>query len=299
MEKKPYQDPEINQFVKIFNKYRIYASNSVYNYDRLLHYCSMNILGCILNNGTFRCTSLNNVELNDQFEAKRKNVEEFAGSRFIACFSHCQYEIVPFWHNYGGKEKKRKVVLKIKNFSDNITDVICTDFCYLPSGKKLFFLGDDYKATVNVNGLIGKKIGIPPINTDFDLRTCIRSISLFDVKYLPLKDNVFTQDYLIREDGIIKYYDPTELGRHKTEHWDYEKETRLMCITEEEDFCVSPYIDLRITERFFENLEIVMCPWAEDGLYDEIHDIINFSPIPDSIKNSIKVVRSELHGQVL
>ncbi len=54
---------------------KIHIGDEVKVYDRLLHYCSFKTLCYITNDKTFRGTCLNNTELNDLFEAKRKNIE--------------------------------------------------------------------------------------------------------------------------------------------------------------------------------------------------------------------------------
>ncbi len=289
-------------------KLNVSYSNGVLNYSYLFHYCSLETLGYIINKNTFRCTSLNSASLNDQFEARRKNVECFAGSRFIGCFSHCIHEIVPFWYNYGGTDNKRKVAIKVKNFCNNIKNTININYCLLPDGKKMFFYSDEYKYTLNRNGYLGQKSNLKPINLDYNIKTSIKNISVFDIQYFPLNNEVFTRDYSRNasvtwgEENNTYYdvpiYDPTNLGKHKTEHWEYEQETRLMCTTDKQDFSGCDFIDLRLHESFFANMIIVMCPWAEDGLYNEINNMIGKSALTKEIKDTIKIVPSELYGQV-
>ncbi|WP_313128479.1 hypothetical protein [Anaerocolumna sp.] len=294
-------------YLKKLQKLQISVEETSKEHEYLLHYCNLDTLGYIINDRTLKCSSLNNVNLNDRLEAKRNNIERFAGSRFIACFSHCPYEIVPFWVNYGGKKKNQKVVLKFKNFASAFEDVIHMDYCLTDNLDKMFFYCDEYGITVNNNGLLGQLQNSAPINIDYDTRDYIQTIKLNDVKYLPISDEVFTKDYKrftkfksSEEDlGIeLPVYDPTNLGRHKTNHWDYEKETRIICIMSRNDESFFQHIYLRLKEKIFQDLEIIMNPWAPKTLATDIQDLLDKSSLSGAIKKSVKITKSELHGQV-
>ena len=239
-------------------------------YERLLHYCSLDTLRSIMSNKTLRCTNLKSAKLNDQFESKRMGVEDFAVQYYIVCFSHCPYEIVPFWYNYGGYDNKKKVLLRIKNFAQKIPQVICDDFGLLPDGKRLFFNPKESNTS-----------------------SFIRNISMFDIKYFPIEHQVFSQNYY-QEPAFF----PDVLGRFKTIHWGYEEETRLLFYTERLYHCVGEYIDLRLFDEFFKDLEIVINPWADNNLQQQVFQIIDQADFPENVKASIKVLESELKNQI-
>lgn len=101
------------------------------------------------------------------------------------------------------------------------------------------------------------------------------------------------------EFGIsIPLYNPTNLGKHKTIHWEYEQETRIICILNFENESFFQHIYLRLKEQIFQDLEIIMSPWASKGFEEDVKKLIESSSLSDSIKASIRIVSSELYGQV-
>jgi hypothetical protein len=119
---------------------------------------------------------------------------------------------------------------------------------------------------------------------------------------------VFTKDYkkmkkLKSNDtddiGIdIPLYDPTNIGKHKTIHWEYEQETRIICTLNLASESLFQHIFLRLKEQIFQDLEIIMSPWASKGFEKDVKKLIESSSLSDNIKASIRIVSSELYGQV-
>lgn len=287
---------------------KISISSSAQKHVSLLHYCSYETLSCILKYKTIRCTALNSTTLNDMFECKRNDIEKFSGSRFISCFSHCQHEIVPFWYNYGGTAKTQKVALRFDLTNRSLLDYVKTDYCITPSNRKCFFYSDEYHDTINHNGFRANFGHLKPINTDYDLFTCVKTLKLFDMEYLPISNEIFTKNNMYKSTLVtqsgniittdIPTYTPSNLGKHKTQHWSYEEETRLMCIMDMDNFNRYKYIDLRINPLLFNNLEIIMNPWAYNTFNSKIQDLIESIDISEDIKNSIHIVPSELYHQI-
>lgn len=197
-------------------------------------------------------------------------------------------------------------MLRFRNFSSNILNCIYTDFCEIDSDKKMFFLSDAYGYTVNRNGLLENLI--PPVNIDYDTRNYIKSININDIHYRPITHRVFTKNhtslkniYFNENSQAIKVptSDVRSLGFYKTNHWEYEKETRIICrFGYWDDNPLLDHIDLRLKEKIFEGLEIVLNPWAKESLVNEIHEIINNSHLSENIKNTITVHSSDLNGLI-
>ena len=276
------------------------VSNSCMEHGQLLHYTSFDTLEIILKKKTLKCNSLRNV--NDLLEKNRKGIEDFTESFFVSCFCHYQYEIVPFWFMYGGNApKEKKVLLRINNFSNRLDQIINTDHATTSEKKIIYF---DQKRLFHNNS---DTISCNPINSPFvENRTTINKIKLFDVNYLPPNDEVFSKEY--QTDGQVRFgetqdvfgasiYDLRSVGKDKTIHWEHEKETRIMCQ-------LSNYISdfdsifLCINDGFFKDMTIVANPWATDDFVSEIEKIVEKSVISEPIKNTIKVTKSELHGQI-
>lgn len=58
------------------------------------------------------------------------------------------------------------------------------------------------------------------------------------------------------------------------------------------------YIDLRLKEDIFEDLEIILNPWAKKSLKYKIQHLIDSSLLNDGVKQSITIHSSELHGLI-
>lgn len=297
----------------IDSKLHIDITESVKTYPQMRYTTDFTALGFILKKLTLRSSSIANARLNDKMEKERVGISQFAGSRFITCFSHSESENVHFWYSYGGDDRSKKICLKLSNFASNLTDVIHTDYCLLTDDKKAFFVSDEYYNTINQNGILGASIGLPQINTDFDLRNCVSSLEMFDVEYLPTKDEAFTKDY---SDKItvdfnasnatantttltgITAYDPNCLGKQKSNPWHIESESRILSCLKYPEFNEWSFIDLRLKEEFFRDMVIVLSPWLSPELESDVRKLIAESPISDEIKNSIKIEHSELEGTI-
>lgn len=300
---------DIDNIPKVY----IDVNNSVKEYPKLYYTTEITALRFILTKLTLRSSSLINANLNDKTEKKRVGVSQFAGSRFITCFSHKDNENVHFWYNYGGKERSKKILLKFNNFANHIEDAIHTDYCLLAGNKKAFFVSDEYQKTINQNGVFGTIAGLPKINEDYDLRNAIASLEMFDVEYLPAETDEFTKDYSgeitvyfdeknlsanpSKIDGIMAY-EPNCLGKQKSNPWEGEYESRILCCLEQPEFDKWDYIDLRLKEEIFRDMTIVLSPWLSLDLEENVKKIIEDSPIKEEIKQTIKIEHSILENTI-
>ena len=262
-------------------------------------------LELIFKNKTIRSSSLSNANLNDPMEKERVGVTEFASSRFIACFCHTEHECVPFWLNYGKSIRKNKVLLQFTNFATNFDNCFFTDYALVDGAKRCFFKSNDYITAINNQSNSNVSID------DYDLRACIDSISIFDVEYVPNDSTVFTEDYsgkatvdfgLVtgQENAIaeLKKYDTTVLGKHKSDSWEYEKETRILCSLSIPSFKEWNYVDLRLKPEMFHGLTIVLSPWDDDTSKERVKSIVINSSLPTDIIKTIKIVDSNLKGKL-
>jgi hypothetical protein len=287
------------------------VSDEVKKHDRMCYTTDVGTVGLIFENMTIRSSSLSNVKLNDYKEKERIGVSQFANGRFITCFSHIDHESVPFWAYYGGNDKTKKVLLKFENFARHIDECINMDYCLIADNKKLFFYSDEYKQTLNNNCDFGQMIGLPQINTDFNICNCIRRLEVLDVDYVSSDSDVFTTDFAGASDidvskfssnsgqtvlKGIKTFKPDCLGRQKSNPWDYERESRILCCLDKQEFSEFMYIDLRLKQEMFRNLVIILSPWADDKLQSQLEDIIEKSTLASEIKKSIIIKHSELEG---
>lgn len=255
----------------------------------------------IFQNKTFRSSSLSNVNLNDSMERQRVGVSEFSSSRFITCFTHQDHECVPFWMNYGKNIRENKVLLQFKNFADNFSSCIRIDFAKVKDDKLCFFKSPQYGVTINGQWKLD--------TTKYDLRSCIDSINFFDVEYVPAESEVFTEDYsgqanvdlqriTGQENSVvnIQKFDPTVLGKQKSNPWEYEKETRILCTLSAPYFNEWDYIDLQLHSEMFRDLNIILSPWDDGSLKGQVEEIILSSGLPANIMDSIRIQDSVLKG---
>ena len=108
----------------------------------------------------------------DKYHANdvKPGLSQFASSRFITCFTHTCQESVPFWMNYGKDVREEKVLLQFRNFANDFTKYVRTDFAKVKDNKFCFFNTPEYSETIN------KRL-IDDVSK-YDLRACIDSISL-------------------------------------------------------------------------------------------------------------------------
>ena len=296
------------------NSLQMKIDDVVKTYPRMYYTTNLETFGFILSKLTLRCSSLTCANLNDPMEKARVGVEQFAGSKFITCFSHIDYEQVPFWMNYGGTDRPKKILLKFKNFFTAFNDSVHTDYALLDGDKKVFFESEELCKTVNQNGPIGQSRGLAPIHTDYDLRNSINRIDAFDVEYLPAEDSAFSENYSGEADidftklssdtskpqilSGIKVFNPNCLGKQKTTPWSYEGESRILCSLKHPDFNEWNFIDLRLKEEIFRGMTVVLSPWLSTDLEDKVKEVIAGSPISDEIKSTIQIEHSVVEDKI-
>lgn len=288
----------------------INISKKVKEYKQLGYTTDIGTLKFIFERRTIRSSSLNSAKLNDRMEKSRKGVERFAGSRFITCFTHMERECIPFWAYYGGNDKTKKIQLVFDNFTNRFEELFYLDYL-LRDDCKVFFDSEEYSRTINQNGVVGSSLGLPEINTDFDTRSAVKSVNIFDVDYLEADNEVFTSDYsgisevefsqtagLRFEQGSLqlRQFNPSCLGRQKSDPWSYEEETRIMLTLLSPEFSDWDYLDLRFKDEVFRNMRIILSPWVTKDAYAELQQLIKNWNISDEIKKSIKIQRSVVEG---
>ena len=282
------------------------------SHSGLTHYCAVDSFKKIILNRTLKCTNLSSMQLNDRFEAKRKNLESETRLFFIACFSHSKHEIVPLWKNYGGDCPSCKVALKFKNFcGPTIADDDDYPLKFFPhygletNGTKIelnpeeFFCPGDEKSAHNDY--------MKTLREEGELANYRARVLFKDVEYvkkceIDKMDNI---SHLPLPNGHeVQVKDTLELGRLKTKPWAYEVETRIICHTNMKLDSVTkeyPYreaIFLKLADEFFRDLKIILSPWRSDYLKCYVESIINESPIGKEIKDTITICDSELYDQV-
>lgn len=281
------------------NKFKV--SDNSKQHKELLHYTNLNVLNIILNQKTLLFNSLKNV--NDKLEHRRKGIENIATNFFISSFCHCPYEIVPFWILYGGNNNNQKLLLRFNNFANNFENTFEKDYGITPDGKKLFF---DIKNLFNDNDY-GFSCNVKKDNS-IENRQTIMDVHIFDVCYKTQDDDVFNRNYntikkLSADDGLtfqkMPVKDATDLGKHKAINWSYEEETRIMCRMQMLTENYFDYLLLRFKDEVFKELKIVANPWATNDFIKQIQSTIEASNLPNKIKSTIQVVKSELDGQII
>lgn len=279
----------------------INVSEETKQYSVMAYTTDVSTMLQIFQNKTFRSSSLLNAKLNDRMEKQRVGVSEFAGSRFITCFAHTCQESVPFWTNYGKDIPKEKVLLQFRNFAANFEDCIRIDFAKVKDDKLCFLGVSEYDSAINNHWTTN--------TLQYDLRVYIDSISVFDVDYVPPDSEVFTKDNSGMADidfsritdqqkavTKLQVFNPTVLGKQKSNPWDYEKETRILCTLSDPTFKEWDYIDLQLHSEVFRDLRIILSPWDDGTLREQVEEIISSSGLPSDIIASITVEDSALKG---
>ena len=281
----------------------IRIADSAKGYKTLSYTTDLETASFIFGKKTLRSSSLINAGLNDPVEKERVGISKFAGSRFITCFTQIEHESVPFWIYYGKKVRPNKLLFQFRNFSACLQDCIYTDYAWV-EGKKCLFNSPE------VGHIINSQWTEQSIQDEYDLRGIINTLQILDVEYVPADSEIFTENYSgnagidfskFSSEKVVAdmtVYDPTVLGKQKSNPWDYEKETRILCTLMSQEFSGWKYIDLRLKDEMFRGLKIVLSPWDEDNLRDKVKEIIDKSNISDEIKKSIEICDSGLKGKL-
>lgn len=285
------------------NELNINISEEAKSHSSMTYTTEIETFKLIFENMTLRSSSLSNANLNDPVEKERIGITEFAKNRFITCFCQSDHELVPFWMYYGKKIRKNKIMMRFNNFASNFENCIYTDYALVPGKKKCAFISDELGNIIHSSHSSN--------SSDYDLRGVIDVLLMFDVEYVSCKDDTFTSSYVgntnvdfgkIVNANIppisIKGCDPTVLGKKKSNPWEYEKETRILCALSGNQNPGWEYIDLRLKPEIFRGLTIILSPWDEGNLRKDVENIINASKLPEDIKESIIIEDSGLKGKL-
>lgn len=77
--------------------FQMHVSDEVKTYPRMYYTTDFQAFCFIMRDLTLRSSSLCSANLNDPQEQRRVGITNYAGSKFIVCFSHIDHEQVPFW----------------------------------------------------------------------------------------------------------------------------------------------------------------------------------------------------------
>jgi len=282
------------------DKVNFTASEESKTHKQLLHYTSVDVLNIILNNRTLKCNSLDNV--NDLLEKRRNGIEHLTQVYYVSCFCHNPHEIVPFWYLYGASvEKERRVMLRFENFASRMTEAIETDWAFTQGNRIIYFDGR------NLFKSHGAGVHYDAVSDDgIERRQTIDAVRMSDVEYLDIENEAFTRSYeedasLVAESSVIAgvhVYDARTIGRQKTVNWAYEDETRIICrmkpMEKYHDFLL-----LRLKDEVLRNMVVIVNPWASEDFVNEVKDMIAKCTLPEEIRGTITVQRSELDGLII
>ncbi|MEX1376502.1 MAG: hypothetical protein AB1Z23_03400 [Eubacteriales bacterium] len=268
-----------------------------YPIKSLKHYTNMSNLKKILDDKTWKLTNI--LSMNDKKESTRLGIDGGIERRdfstfYLASFSNMRRESHAMWHIYGTPKikegisdlqiKKNKVLIDLKKDVFFNSDNFEIDYFHYWDGKNF------RKCMYN------KKI--PLKNFDNYLRTCLFA----KINYYDSKDEIFEKSYSytssIKGLGIGRVINISNFGRIKTRSWEYEKEIRLLAGAS--FFPHAPYEEsyllLRLKDKFFEKMKIILSPWDDGEGYDIVNEILATSHIEPEILKTIKIVSSSEKG---
>ena len=202
---------------------------------------------------------------------------------------------------YGKDVRKDKVLLQFKNFAADFEKCIRIDFAKVKDDKLCFFKSEGYGKAINSQWTTD--------TSQYDLRACIDSINVYDVEYVEPDDDVFSEDnsgevnidfgpITGQERAVVNMqgYNPTVLGKQKSNPWEYEKETRILSTLSIPTFKEWDYIDLQLHDEVFRDLRIILSPWDDGTLKSRVEEIIQNCGLPEDIQETITINDSALKG---
>ncbi|MGN8772358.1 DUF2971 domain-containing protein [Paenibacillus barengoltzii] len=252
--------------------------------DFLYHYTSLETLACILKYKTLRFTRLDKV--NDKNEALSKDIKNANTLVFVSCWTGNANESIPMWSMYTTGMNGVRIKAPTNLFTGRRKPVV-----YERGGARLYFDSDPYviNRVPPALGLIGRSI-VGPNKVHYSN----------DSKYLNVSSISKYNDRVV--------LDFSDLGMFKDLNWAHEEEWRYRIVgMMDADFSndsffnevtidlikypvIPEYIDVKLDEEVFSELEITTGPKMTDPQYILLEGVIEkYAPNITINKSNLKI----------
>lgn len=184
----------------------------------LYHYTNVNTLKIILENGTFRFTSLQNVD--DLEEMETENFGNLGRFCYVSCWTDNDKESIPMWKEYTNPLEGIRIKLPV-NIFEEVQDIGFTKEQFISMGANM----DDLK----------KFAGFPYTKglADYEREGFVtfmpRIVELFPVTYT--KDSKLLQYSVYNEVSSGTTLETKLIGKFKNIDWKYQSEWRYKLFT--------------------------------------------------------------------
>lgn len=244
--------------------------------DYLYHYTDIETLALILANRTIRLNPLN--KMDDLQEQETEDVKNFGRFFFISSWTDIATESIPMWKMYGSWEhgcriKLRKCPFEIhKNTDQELYTLLGPNIVFQEYKGPLYSLipfSEMIKNGYSTPGFLNEQEKI-----------------LFKVEYTDDRNKLYPKILEVDQDQTKLLMG--EMGKYKNKHWEFQSEWRYIVPVINidmlnpdkalHDFSKSikkivrgvekqpvPFIDLKLTEEAFSNMEVTLSPKISNG----------------------------------
>lgn len=237
------------------------------DYEELYHYTNFDTLTKIINNKTFRFTTL--LDVDDDLESDLKEYSNLASYKFVSCWTDKEKEDINFWRNY------------TSNIDSGIRIKMKTNpFTY----EKMKDFNQSLNSNINVN-----------ISDHSRVKGTIHLLQTYNSPlidpYPQLVPVTYTDNKLLLDEKVIKtlstetntHYETKYIGWFKNRDWESQEEVRYiitlgytfqelnklnnMNFSQKDSYLKSltlpkdlRFIDLSISDKAIESMEILLSP---------------------------------------
>lgn len=275
--------------------------------NKLFHYTSIQTLALILKSRKLRFNRLDSVD--DKSESEFVPKPSMATHLFVSCWTLDSKESIPFWKMYAGTNGVRLGIYQ---------NPLSAGKCYSTVEASKYF---NYPI-INSMGISDKdKMTIHDGIRDFRYYPLDNDIKFYEVIY----DELLSVQICKSKCMDSKAIDMQVLATLKSDYWAFQREYRMVIqlnpdlqtndinpnernyydsLTDEQKYmiyfsdkmrdirCELPYLDIHLSDDFFNDLEITLGPEA-----NESEEIIVKSLLKDYAPNA-KLNQSELKGKI-
>lgn len=252
----------------------------------LYHYTSLENLALILKNKTIRLNRLD--KMDDLQEQRSSEIKDFGKFTFVSCWTSDEEESIPMWNMYTPRASGVRIKMRTRPFVqyNNVPVKQLREWAHKNSGQAVPEDNVHFSAYVDANWMLSNGVITPHAFGD-DI--------LYRVAYTN-NEQQLEPSITSQKDGQI-YFLGNILGKHKNEHWKFQKEWRYLLsvypwspLQKEQTFPFPQYVDLQVDTTCFAEMEITCSPNMTSGNRVILETLI------EKYNPSTKLADSELLG---
>lgn len=256
--------------------------------EYLYHYTSIESLTLILKNKTIRLNPLD--KLDDLQEQRSAEIRDFGKFTFVSCWTSDEEESIPMWNMYTPLTSGVRIKMRTRPFVqyDNVPIKQLREWAHKNSGQTASEDASHFTTYINANWMLSNGVITPHAFGD-DI--------LYRVEYTN-KEQELEPSVTSQKDGQL-YLLCNVLGKHKNEHWKFQKEWRYLLsvypwtpLQKDQPLPFPQHIDLQLDTTCFTEMEITCSPKMTPGNRVILETLI------EKYNPGAKLIDSDLLGKI-